>query len=142
MRPRIPQREEFNHWCIEKLRNADTDQFHHVNNAVLATLFEAGRMEFFAEDNLKPLMCGANLAVVRLLMNFHREVFYPGQVSVGTRLLQVGDKSFRIEQGIFDREGCAASAEAVCVLLDIASSRAMPVCDALREQLLSESERK
>ena len=99
-------------------------------------------MEFFAADNLKPLMGGANLAAVRLLMNFHREVFYPGQVSVGTRLVQVGDKSFRIEQGIFDCEGCAASAEAVCVLLDFASSRAIPVSDALRERLLCEGERK
>lgn len=141
MRPPIPRREQFSQWCVEKLRNADTDQFHHVNNAVLATFFEAGRMELFAAEDVKPHMGGANLAVVRLLMNFHREVFYPGEVSVGTRLAQVGGKSFRIEQGIFDREGCAASAEAICVLLDAASSRAVPVSDALRERLLRPSER-
>lgn len=136
MRAPIPQREEFSHWSREKLRNADTDQFRHVNNAVMASFFEAGRMELFAGEELRAHMAGANLAVVRLLMNFHREVFYPGEVSIGTRVVRVGERSVELAQGLFDGEGCAASAEAVCVLLDPDSSRATNVSDALRQGLL------
>jgi acyl-CoA thioester hydrolase len=136
MRPRIPARDDFRFWCEEKLRNADTDQFHHVNNAVMATFFEAGRMEVFGAADVKALMGSANIAVVRLLMNFHRELFYPGKVSIGTSLTRIGDRSFEIAQGLFDDEGCVASADVVCVLLDPAARGAHPVSAPLRQQLL------
>ncbi len=136
MRAPVPQAGDFTHWSREKLRNADTDQFHHVNNAVMASFFEAGRMELFAQDAVHPLMEGANLAVVRLLMNFHREIFYPGEVSIGTRVVRVGNRSVELAQGLFDAAGCAASAEAVCVLLDPHGGGATTVSDALRARLL------
>lgn len=36
VRSAAPQRAEFRFWTQEKLRNADTDQFLHVNNAILS----------------------------------------------------------------------------------------------------------
>ncbi len=137
VRDPAPQKTAFGHWCREKLRNIDTDQFHHVNNAVIATLFEAGRMELFGQEAVKPLLAGAHPAVVRLLVNFHHEVFYPGEVSIGTRVTAVGSRSVQITQGLFDGEGCAASAEVVCVFVDPASARAIAIGDMLRAQLLT-----
>ena len=115
-KPRVPERAEFRFWTEEKLRNPDTDQFRHVNHAAMVSLFEAGRMELFACPEVRPLMQGANLAVVRLLLHFHRELFYPGVVSVGSVIVSVGNTSFSCVQGLFDGQVCVASAEAVCVL--------------------------
>jgi acyl-CoA thioester hydrolase len=136
VRAPIPQRDAFSFWCEEKLRNKDTDQFHHVNNAAMATFFEAGRMEVFAGPAIRAEMGGANLAVVRLLMNFHRELFYPGTVAVGSRIASIGERSFEFQQGLFDAEGCVASAEVTCVLLDATSARAVAPSAALRTLLV------
>jgi acyl-CoA thioester hydrolase len=130
-----PVRGDFSFWSEEKLRNPDTDQFRHVNNAAMSSFFEAGRMEVFARPAIQAAMGGAHLAVVRLLLNFHRELFYPGMVAVGTRLARIGGKSFTFEQGLFDGEVCVASAEATCVLLDASTARAAPVSAALRQLL-------
>ena len=136
-KPRVPERAEFRFWTEEKLRNPDTDQFRHVNHAAMVSLFEAGRMELFARPEVRPLMQGTNLAVVRLLLHFHRDLFYPGMVSVGSVIASVGNTSFSCMQGLFDDKGCIASAEAVCVLFDPIAGRAHNIEDALRALLLS-----
>ena len=137
-KPRVPERAEFRFWTEEKLRNPDTDQFHHINHAAMVSMFEAGRMEMFTQPQVRALMEGANLAVVRLSLHFHRELFYPGKVSVGSTVVSVGNTSFQCMQGLFDsNDVCVASAEAVCVLFDPAISRARRIQDALRSILLA-----
>lgn len=135
-RPQPPQRSAFVWWSQEKLRNADTDQFAHVNNAALCTFLEAGRMEVFADGAVRALSDGANPAVVRLEVDFLREVRFPGRVDIGTRVVGVGTASVRFAQGLFIDEDCVASAQAVCVLLDPASGRARPLPKRLKRQLL------
>ncbi|MFX1767731.1 MULTISPECIES: acyl-CoA thioesterase [Paraburkholderia] len=130
---------DFRFWTEEKLRNADTDQFRHVNNAIIATFFEAARMEIFAPPSIRALMGGTNLAVVRLLIEFSAEVHFPGRVCVGTTVIEVGKTSFKVRQGLFvdadDR--CRAKAEAVCVLVHGESGRPHPVTSELRAYLLA-----
>lgn len=135
-RPALPARGELRFWTTEKLRNADTDQFRHVNNAVIASLLEAGRMEIFADAQARPLLDALTLAVVRLEIDFHCEVFYPGAVEIGSRVLHVGRTSFRVRQGVFEGDRCVASALATCVLFDPATRRAAEVPTLLREFLL------
>jgi acyl-CoA thioester hydrolase len=140
-RPRVPERAQFRFWCEEKLRNADTDQFHHVNNAAMATFFEAGRMEIFAADDVRGAMDGGNVAVVRLLIEFHRELFHPGKVAIGSAIASIGTSSLGIRQALFDASGCVASAEATCVLLSPTTRRAQKISDALRACLAAASQR-
>lgn len=140
MRGPAPARSAFGRWCREKLRNADTDQFGHVNNAAMASLFEAGRMELFGDPAIAPQLGGAHPAVVRLALDFHRELFYPGEVAVGTRVVRVGTRSVDIVQGLFDAQGCVASAEAVCVFLDPAGPRAAAISGELRQRLMAQGE--
>jgi hypothetical protein len=45
----IPERKEFRIWTREKLHNADIDQFAHVNKAMRAAFFKAGRMKVFGD---------------------------------------------------------------------------------------------
>jgi acyl-CoA thioester hydrolase len=133
------RRAELRFWSEEKLRNADTDQFKHVNNAAIATFFEAARMEIFAPPPIRALMGGANLAVVRLLIEFGAELYFPGRVQVGSTVIEVGNTSFRVRQGLFDDTcaECCAVAEAVCVLLHGETGRPYQIVPELRAHLLA-----
>jgi len=134
---RQPDPSEFRFWTEEKLRNRDTDQFGHVNNAAIASFFEAGRMEMISAPSPAPLAEGASLAVVRLLIEFSRELFYPGRVRVGSSVTDVGNTSFNVRQALFDGVGCVATAEATCVLIDASLRRPRRVPEGLRAYLLT-----
>jgi len=73
--------------------------------------------------------------VVRLEIDFRAELFYPGQVDIGTRVLSIGRSSFRVGQGIFKGDLCAATAESVMVLMDDATRKAKPLTPQLRQWL-------
>lgn len=140
-RTAAPQRGDFRFWTEEKLRNADTDQFRHVNNAIISTFLEAARMEVFAPSTVHSLMGGANLAVVRLVVEFRSEVYFPGRVAIGTTVVGVGNTSFRVRQGLFanTNDSCSASAEATCVLVMPDTGRPHPISPELRKYLLADA---
>lgn len=138
VRRAIARRDDFRFWTEEKLRNADTDQFIHVNNAVIATFFEAARMEIVAPPVVRAWMNDTNLAVVRLLIEFSAQLHFPGRVSVGSTVVEVGRTSFTVRQGLFggaDDDSCA-TAEAVCVLVHRDTGRPCLVAPELRAYLL------
>jgi acyl-CoA thioester hydrolase len=130
----VPTRAQFAFWTREKLRNADTDQFGHVNNAAIATFLEAGRMELFAVPALASIMAGANIVVGRLSTTFHAELFFPGEVEIGSTVTRVGRTSFDVLQGVFQGATCIASAQAACVMLRERSP--FPIPAAVRAHLL------
>jgi acyl-CoA thioester hydrolase len=129
--------EHFRFWSLEKLRNADTDQFRHVNNAAIASFLESGRMELFTEPAISRLMDGLNVVVGRLTIEFHKEVFYPGEVNIGSTVTSIGRSSFVVLQGVFQAGTCVASATASCVLLQAGKPHAVP--DDIRWHLLGDS---
>ena len=129
-----PTPERFQFWTLEKLRNADTDQFRHVNNAAIASFLESGRMELFASPAIDQLMRGLNVVVGRLSIEFHAEIFYPGELKIGSTVTRVGRTSFEVLQGVFRDGTCVASATASCVLLQAGKPHAVP--DSVRQHLL------
>ena len=130
-----PGRDGFRLWTREKLRNPDTDQFGHVNNAAMASFFEAGRMELFAKRPADPPPANLQLVVVRLLMNFHKELYYPGEVAIGSVVTRVGRSSFDVAQGLFAGDDCIASAQATCVAFDGEQRRSTEIPGPLRDYL-------
>ncbi|HZB91430.1 MAG TPA: thioesterase family protein, partial [Stellaceae bacterium] len=117
------------------LRYGDTDRQGHVNNAVFATFCESGRVSFLYDEKLDLRGPDANFVIVRLELDFRAELFYPGTVDIGTRVLSIGRSSFRLGQGIFKGDLCAATAECVMVLVDDNTRRAMPLRPQLRRWL-------
>jgi len=128
--------EHFRFWSREKLRNADTDQFRHVNNAAIASFMEGGRMELFAAPAISDLMKGLNVVVGRLNIEFHAEIFYPGELDIGSTVTRIGRSSFEVMQGVFRDSVCVASAIASCVLMQAGKPFAIP--DDIRRHLLGE----
>jgi acyl-CoA thioester hydrolase len=114
------------------LRYADMDMLGHLNNAVYATLFEAGRVAY-VEEVLQPLTpAGAGYVIVRLTVDFKAEARYPGIASIRTRISRVGGSSMTYLQDLRVNGQVAATAESVCALFDLEKRKAMRCPDAMR----------
>src|SRR5947209_4745635 len=102
--PDALERASYRIWAQDKLRYSDTDRQGHVNNAVFATFFETGRVSFIHDRELGLKSEGCEFVVARLVIDFRAELFYPGVVDIGTRVLRVGRSSFTVGQGVFKGE--------------------------------------
>lgn len=119
-------------WIDENIRNTDTDQFQHVNNAAIASYCEAGRMALFSGPGLQQAIAGLNVVVVKLTIWFERELFYPGAVQVGTCVTAIGNTSFQVSQGLYGFQRRFATSEATCVMMDRAEHKPVRVPDKVR----------
>ncbi len=119
----------------QRLRFNDNDIIGHVNNAVYATLFESGRVELMLESQMLPRDSGLSPVLVRLEIDFKRELSFPGDVLIETAVARFGTKSVRLQQRISSADGLAAEAVSVLVLMDRTARRSVPLDPALRERL-------
>lgn len=131
-----PMRPRYRFWTRENLRNADTDLQGHVNNAVVGTLFEAGRIEALDGPPIRAIREHTLIVVARLLVEYRQELFFPGFVEVGSRVPKIGRSSVLFEQVVVASNGTTATAEATCVLLDRATRRPIAVPDDMRRYLM------
>ena len=136
----LTSRASFRHWTPVTIRFCDTDMAGHVNNCAYATYFEAARVAlidllFERDRKAKPTF---NTVVARLLIDYKRELHYPGTVEVGARLIRLGSKSFATGYGCFIGETCVATCESVNVCFDTASRSSIQTPDAFRKRLEAE----
>ncbi len=114
----------------DKIRYADTDRQGHVNNAVFSTFIETARAEIIY-DRAAPLVePGTSFVIARLALDFRAEINWPGTVTIGTRVAEIGRSSFRLEHGLFQDERCVATAEVVIVQVDDATRKSRALAAA------------
>jgi acyl-CoA thioester hydrolase len=119
----------------EKLRYGDTDRQGHVNNAVFATFLETGRVEMLINGGVDLMGPNGAFVLARLLLDYRREVNWPGEVEIGTRVASVGRSSLRLEQAVFQNGACVAAGESTVVLTDETTRRSKPFSDPARAWL-------
>jgi len=136
----LTTRASFKHWTPVTIRFSDTDQLGHINNCAYATYFEASRVAYIDQLFERDRMAKAafNTVLVRLLIDYKRELHYPGLVEVGARLIALGGKSFTTGYGCFQGEVCVAVCEAVNVCFDVAERRSILPPESFRERLRAE----
>ena len=118
-----------------RLRFNGTDRLGHVNNAVFAVMLEQGRSELAAEAGL-PMEHGAtSLVIVRLELDFLREMTWPGDVLIETEVARLGDRSFTLHQRLILGGDLCARATTILVVMDRVARRAVPLDGAGRESL-------
>jgi acyl-CoA thioester hydrolase len=114
------------------LRYSDMDVMGHLNNAVYATLFEAGRVAY-VEGMLAPYTpAGAGYVIVKLTVEFKAEAKYPGVARILTRVSRVGGSSMTYQQELHVNGRLAATAESICALFDMTRRKAMRCPEAMR----------
>lgn len=119
----------------DKVRYGDTDRQGHVNNAVFAGFLETGRVEILLKPESSLADDGCAFVIARLGLDFRAELTWPGEVRIGTRVARIGRSSVSLEQAIFQRDSCAATAETVIVHVDQASGRSRPLSKVAVAQL-------
>lgn len=135
--PAIPTRplDAYPARAVERLRYGDTDRQGHVNNAVYAALFETGRVDMLFDPAAPVAPPGAQFVIVRLTIEFRRELLWPGTVEIGTGVSRVGNKSIGLEQTLWRDGEVAAAAESVLAIMDDRTRRAIAIPDATRAAL-------
>ncbi len=114
----------------DKLRYADTDRQGHVNNAVFATFFETGRVEFLYDPAAPLHGPDGAFVIARVAIDFVDEIRWPGRVDVGSRVAAIGRSSIRLEQALFQDGRHVASAESVIVHVDTRDRKSRPLPQA------------
>jgi len=112
---------------FDKVRYADTDRQGHVNNAVFSTYLETGRVEFLYDPESPMYEDGTEFVIVSLKVHLEDEIHWPGRVEIGTRVARVGTSSITIEQGLFQDDRRAATAETVVVQIDGKTRKSAPL---------------
>ena len=111
----------------DKIRYADTDRQGHVNNAVFSTLLESGRVEILYDRKTPLAARGCAFVIANMNIDFHSELHWPGTAHVGTRTVSVGRSSIKLDQVIFQRDSCVATATTVIVQMNEATRKSHPL---------------
>ena len=125
------ERASYTIWTHDKLRYNDTDRQGHVNNAVYSTFFETGRVSFLHDEELELKSPGCEFVLAHISIDFRAELFYPGQVDIGTRVIRVGRSSFTCGQAVFKGGICAATSESVIVQMDAKTRKSHALSEAM-----------
>jgi acyl-CoA thioester hydrolase len=119
----------------DKIRYGDTDRQGHVNNAVFATFLETGRVEILHGSGDSLADPGSAFVIARLVLDFHSEVTWPGEVAIGTRVASIGRSSVNLAQAIFQNGKCVATAETTIVQMDETTRRSRALSQLARDRL-------
>lgn len=126
----------YRHWVEDRVRFADLDPLGHCNHAVISGFFESSRVALFADAGLAIMGGGTSLSIVRLLIEFRKELLLGARVRVGARVGRLGRTSLTLRGALFEGERCCAVAEVVGVLIDLGARRPVELPGDLKERLL------
>ena len=130
-------RDDFRHATHVQVRLGDLDPFGHVNNAVVATYVEQGRVLYLRDvlgTGADPVSMPFILA--RLEIDYLEQTLFDDPVEVGTRVDWIGRSSVHMSHLLTGREGRElARSEAVLVAFDYEIEKPVPVSDAWRASM-------
>ena len=114
-------------------RYEDFDTYGHVNNAIVATYLEEGRIAYFREiigGEGKEL----GILIASLSIDFH-EPIYADSVTVGVAVTDIGSKSFELAYEVEADGQTVATGTTVQVALDRTKGETIEVPDEWRESV-------
>jgi acyl-CoA thioester hydrolase len=111
----------------QRLRFCDTDRLGHVNNAVYAVMYEAGRADMLGQAGLLSPGEGRAVVIARLEIDFLREMNWPGEVRIETSVARIGTKSMHMRQRLLLEGEVTSRSRSVLAIIDPATRRAVPI---------------
>jgi acyl-CoA thioester hydrolase len=131
----VTQLADYPHQVGEIIRFGDLDPQGHVNQALFLTYFESGRVAMFRNPDLSIGVPGVTFVMVRMEVDYMKELRWPGNIVVGTALAEFGRSSFKVSQAIFHDGVCAATGRATLVCMDLATRKSAPLPQAAIDKL-------
>jgi len=85
-----------------QIRMTDLDPFGHVNNGVIYSYYDVGRLHYFSciEKNLQ--WETIDKVIVRTECDFMDSILFTDDISVETKVIEIGNKSIKMTQRIID----------------------------------------
>ncbi len=124
-------------WIEEHVRFADLDALGHVNNNAIGVYFESARVALLQScSDFLDHNCPWTVVLARSLIEYKAELRYPATPRIGARVLRLGNTSLVQGLGLFHGDACIATQEGVCVIIDAASRRPIPLPATLRDALM------
>ncbi|MEX1667497.1 acyl-CoA thioesterase [Zhongshania guokunii] len=137
-KPALPRRDEYPHFCEIQTRWHDNDVYQHVNNVIYYSFFDtAVNQHLIASGALDIATSAAIGLVIETQCQYFSSVSFPDQVSVGLKVIHLGNSSVRYETALFrnDESTAAAKGHFVHVYVDRKSNRPVAIPDPVREVL-------
>ena len=126
--------DEFRHRTRLEVRLGDLDPFGHVNNAVIATYVEQGRVLYLRDvlgTGVDPVSMPFILAMLKI--DYVSQVMFSDTVEVGSRVDWIGRTSIGMSHLLVNQDGRElARSDAVLVAFDYSTEKPRPVPDAWR----------
>lgn len=130
-----PRAEDFPHRIVETLRFADTDRNGHITSSVFAICCQSGRLALLSDPAKEVTPPRSQFVLARLVLDYRREMHWPGAVEIGTCVERIGRSSIILAQALFQSDRCVATAQSVAVLMSTTSQRSQPIPRASAENL-------
>jgi acyl-CoA thioester hydrolase len=130
-----PKLADYPHRVAEIIRFGDLDPQGHVNQAVFLTYFESGRVAMFRDPDLGIGVPGLTFVLVRMEVDYVKELHWPGGIDIGTGVVEFGRSSFQVAQSIFRDGALCAMGRATLVCMDKTTRRATPLPQAAIDRL-------
>ena len=89
----------------------------------------------FRNPDLSIGVPGVTFVMVRMEVDYMKELRWPGNLEVGTGVAEFGRSSFKAAQVIFHDGVCAAAGRATLVCMDLKTRKATPLPEAAIERL-------
>lgn len=103
----------FNHEQSVQIRFNDVDVIGHVNNSVVLSYFDIGKVAYFEALGYHVVRKeDAGLVIVNVNVDFMAPIFFGDDMVVRTKIYEIGNKSVKLAQLLFDRK--SQRVKAVC----------------------------
>ena len=94
---------------------------------MFAICCQSGRLDLLSDPAREVTPPSSQFVLARLVLDYRREMHWPGAVEIGTRVERIGRSSITLAQALFQNDCCVATAQSVAVLMDATSRRASPI---------------
>jgi len=85
-----------------QIRMTDLDPFGHVNNGVIYSYYDIGRLHYFSQINENIQWESLDKVIVRTECDFMDSILFTDDISVETKVIEIGKRSLKMMQHIID----------------------------------------
>ena len=117
---------------------SELDVFGHVNNLEIMKYVQAARVNYLEKVGLMQLQSKKNIGPILASIHtqFRKPLFYPGQVTVYSRVDYIKTSSFKIHHEIYnDNNELAAEAQDIIVFYDFNRNHKLSIPAELRKKI-------
>ena len=88
-----------------QIRMTDIDPLGHVNNGVFFSYYDIGRLHYLSQIDENTNWENIDMVIVRTECDFMESIIYTDDISVETKIVEIGNKSIKMMQQIVDNTG-------------------------------------